>query len=165
MLTAHVTSSVGWLGAVVAYLTLDLVASFTQDPQIVRAAFLAMELIIWKAIVPMAFASVFTGVINSLGTHWGLFRHYWVLVKLLLTIVATAILMREAQVVTELSALASSNADPSQLPGTLVHSAGGLAVLFVTTALAMFKPRGMTRYGWRREHGQDTLPYPDGTAD
>ena len=117
VLTAHVTSSVGWLGAVVAYLTIDLVASFDQNPQIVRAAFLAMELIIWNAIVPLAFASVFTGVVNALGTHWGLFWHYWVLVKILLAIVATAVLMREAQVVSELSALASSNADPSQLPG------------------------------------------------
>ena len=77
-LTAHVTSSVGWLGAVVAYLVLVVAALTSQDAQRVGAAWIAMELTGWYAIVPLALASVFTGLVNALGTPWGLFRHYWV---------------------------------------------------------------------------------------
>src|SRR5438876_8144523 len=88
-LTAHVTSSVGWLGAVVAYLALAIAGLTSQDAQRVRAACLAMELIGWFVIVPCSLAALLTGVVQSLGTEWGLFRHYWILVKFLLTIGAT----------------------------------------------------------------------------
>ena len=43
MLTVHLTSSVGWLGAVVAYLALGVAAVTSQDAQMVRAAWIAME--------------------------------------------------------------------------------------------------------------------------
>ena len=152
VLTAHVTTSIGWLGAVIAYLVLDLTAVYGEDIQTVRAAYTAMDLTIWYAIVPLALASVLIGVANALGTPWGLFRHYWVVIKLLLTLFATAILLQEAQVVSDLAATAASTADPRRLPGTLLHSIGGLLVLLVVAVLAIFKPRGMTRYGWRKQH-------------
>src|ERR687895_1295383 len=88
VLTAHVTTSVGWLGAVAAYLALDLVTVAGQDVTSVRGAYIAMDLIVRYAIVPLALAAVLIGIINALGTPWGLFRHYWVLVKLILTLVA-----------------------------------------------------------------------------
>jgi hypothetical protein len=55
----------------------------------VRAAYPAMELIARFVIVPLAFGSLLTGLIPSFGTPSGLSRHYWVLVKFLLTIFAT----------------------------------------------------------------------------
>ncbi|HYF95860.1 MAG TPA: hypothetical protein VD969_26885 [Symbiobacteriaceae bacterium] len=73
-LTMHVTSSVGWLGAVVAYLSLVYTALTSQDAQTVRAVWLAMELTGWYAIVPLAFTSLVTGILTSLGTPRGLFR-------------------------------------------------------------------------------------------
>ena len=72
-LTAHVTFSVGWLGAVVAYLALAIAGLTRQDAQVVRAAFLSMELIGWFVIVPLSLAALFTGLVQSLGTEWGLF--------------------------------------------------------------------------------------------
>lgn len=44
MLTVHLVSSVGWIGAVAAYLALDLTAVASRDIQLVRAAYLGMEL-------------------------------------------------------------------------------------------------------------------------
>jgi hypothetical protein len=43
-LTAHVTSSVGWLGAVAGFLALAVAGLTSQDAQMVRAAYLAMDL-------------------------------------------------------------------------------------------------------------------------
>jgi uncharacterized membrane protein len=154
VLTLHVTTSVGWLGAVLAYLALDITAVTGDDIQTVRGAYTAMDVIVRYAIVPLALASVLIGTVNALGTPWGLFRHYWVLVKLALTVFAATILLIETQTVASLAATAASSADPRSLPGTLPHSVGGLVVLLITVFLSVFKPQGVTRYGWRRQNEQ-----------
>jgi hypothetical protein len=83
------TSSLGWLGAVVAYVAVGIAAAANREPQTVRAAWIAMELMGWSVIVPLALAALVTGLVISLGTPWGLFRHYWVLISLALTLLAT----------------------------------------------------------------------------
>jgi uncharacterized membrane protein len=154
VLTAHVITSVGWLGAVLAYLALDVTAATSRNVPLVRAAYLAMEVTVVYAVVPLALASVFIGIVNALGTPWGLFRHYWVLVKFALTLVATAVLLLETRTIRALATAAGSAADPRELPGSLPHSVGGLIVLLLVTVLSVYKPRGMTRYGWRKQHEQ-----------
>jgi hypothetical protein len=154
VLTTHITTSVGWLGAVVAYIALDVATVTSQDVATVRGAYIAMELTVTYTIVPFALASVLIGIINALGTPWGLFRHYWVLVKLLLTVVATIVLLQEVLSVSYLADLAASSADPRGLSNTLVHSGGGLLILLTTAILSVFKPRGLTRYGWRKQREQ-----------
>jgi uncharacterized membrane protein len=154
VLTTHVVTSVGWLGAVVAYLALDVVAVTGRDVEVVRAAFVAMELVVSGAVVPLALASVVVGVVNALGTSWGLVRHYWVVVKLLLTVVAAVVLLLQVPTVRLLAEAARSGSDPRELPGTLAHSIGGLVVLVVVTVLSIYKPRGLTRYGWRRQQAE-----------
>jgi len=153
-LTAHVTSSIGWLGAVVAFLALDITAQNSRDVQTVRAAYLAMATLIWYVLIPLAVAALLTGIVQSLGTTWGLLRHYWVLFKLVLTVVAAILLVQYSQTVADRAAVAASIADPRGLPSFLLHSVGGLVVLLVVTILAVFKPRGMTRYGWRKRRDQ-----------
>ncbi|WP_211355024.1 hypothetical protein [Blastococcus colisei] len=147
-------TSVGWLGAVLAYLVLDVTAVVGRDLDRVRSAYVAMELTVLYAIVPLALASVIVGIVNALGSPWGLFRHYWVLVKLLLTLVATAVLVLETQTIRALAEAAASGADPRELPGTLPHSVGGLVVLLLVTVLSIYKPRGLTRYGWCKQQEQ-----------
>ncbi len=151
VLIVHIATSVGWVGAVMAYLVLDITAVTGTDPFTVRAAYSAMAMIIWNAIVPLAIASVLIGVVNGLVTPWGVFRQWWVVVKLLLTLFATVILVSEAQTVSFLADTATSVADPRGLPGSLPHSVGGLGMLLAITALAVIKPRGLTRYGWRKQ--------------
>lgn len=154
-LATHLSASVGWIGAVAAYLALDLTVAASQDPQLVRAAWLAMGLIVSAVIVPLALASLVTGLVMSLGTKWGLFRHWWVQISLLLTIVATLVLLSESGVVSHLAVVA---ADPTTsdeqllaLPPTLVHSVGGLVVLLLVQVLNVYKPQGLTPYGWRKQ--------------
>jgi hypothetical protein len=154
-LAAHLTFSVGWIGAVAGYIALDVTAATSQDAQTLRAAYLAMELIAWYVIVPLALASLLTGLVMSLGTKWGLFRHYWVLISLLLTIIATVVLLVETQTISYLADIAADPTTSSDelrtLGSTLVHSVGGTVVLLVILVLNVYKPRGMTRYGWRKQ--------------
>jgi DMSO/TMAO reductase YedYZ heme-binding membrane subunit len=56
-LAMHITLAVGWIGAVAGYIALDVAAATSQDAQTLRAAYLAMGLIAWYVIVPLALAS------------------------------------------------------------------------------------------------------------
>ena len=94
-----------------------------------------------------------------------LFRHYWVLVKLLITLPATLVLLVHMQPIGLLAGAASktklSGADLHGLRSLLVTAAGGaLLVLLVLTTLSIYKPRGMTRYGWSRQREQRAPPQP-----
>lgn len=152
VLTAHIASTVGWLGAVAAFLALAVVGVTSQDAQMVRAAWIANGLIGWYVILPLALASALIGVVQSLGTEWGLIRHYWVLAKLLLTIFATIVLLVQMEAISYM-AREAAKVDNAGLGGggLVVHAGGGLLVLLVIEALSVYKPRGMTPYGWRKQ--------------
>jgi MFS family permease len=154
-LAVHITLAVGWIGAVASYIALDVAAAASQDAQTLRAAYLGMEIIAWYVVVPLALASLLSGLIMSVGTKWGLFRHYWVLISLPLTIIATVVLLVETQTISNFRNIAAdpttSGDDLRVLGNTLVHSVGGTVVLLVIVVLNVYKPRGMTRYGWRKQ--------------
>ena len=159
-LTAHVTSSVGWLGAVAGFLALAVAGLTSQDAQMVRAAYRAMDLTGWFVIVPLSLASLLTGLVQALGTTWGLFRHYWVLLKFLINILATFLLLLHMRPTTYLAGVAAettlSSADLRGLRIQLVADAGAaLLALLVATTLSVYKPRGMTPYGRRKQQEQD----------
>jgi hypothetical protein len=175
VLTAHITFSVGWLGAVVAYLALAVAGVISHDVSMVRAAYLSLELLGWFVIVPFSLAALLTGLVQSLGTPWGLFRHYWILVKFLLTTAATIVLLGHMPAVSRMSGVAAETALSSgdfcalriQL---VVHAAGGLVVLLAATTLSVYKPWGMTPYGRRKQDERrtvsqaDLLSYPDASV-
>src|SRR5262245_36514651 len=154
VLTTHVTSSVGWLGSVAAFLALSIAGLSSSDSQMVRGAYLAMHLTTWYVIVPFCLASLLTGVVDGLGTPWGLFRHYWVVTKLLLTVVATVILFVHTQPIDRVAAVVATTGlsphDLLQVRRQLVGDASAaLFVLLATTALSIYKPWGLTAYGVR----------------
>ncbi len=155
-LTAHISLAVGWIGAVAAYLVLVVAAMTIQGSQTLRAAWIAMELIGWYLIVPLAVASLLTGLVMSLGTPWGLFRHYWTLISLLLTSIATIVLLQHMQTVSFFARVAADASSPDlgglrgALRGELLHAGFGLLVLLAIEALNVYKPKGMTTYGRRK---------------
>jgi hypothetical protein len=162
-LTAHVTSSVGWLGAVAAFLALAVVGLTSPDAQTVRGAYLVMEPAAWFILVPLAVASLLTGLVQSLATTWGLFRHYWVLFKLLINVFATVILLAYMETFSSMADLA---ADPTADVATVrnsspaLHAGAALLLLLAATTLAVYKPRGVTPYGQRKQRDQRTAPRP-----
>ena len=150
-LAAHVVTSVGLLGGVASFLLLAIVGLTSPDIGMVRATYPAMALIAWVIILPLALLALIVGLVESLGTKWGLIRHYWVIVKLALTVIAIVVLLLQMGTVSYLSQVAAS-IQPGDLvePRTVmvVHSAGGLLVLLLPLALSIYKPRGRT--GWGR---------------
>ena len=164
-LTAHITSSVGLLGSIAAFLALALAGLIMQGEQIARAAYVGMDLIARFVIVPLAFASLLTGIVQSLGTSWGLFRHYWVLAKLLLTAFATIVLLIKLELIGYAARLAAETilrrtdlrAAGMELA---LHAAGGLLVLLVPAILSVYKPRGRTPYGQRKQQTQRAPSQP-----
>ena len=154
-LTAHITASAGWLGAVVGFLALAVAGVASEDVETVRGAYVLMEPFAWFVLVPFAVASLVTGLVQSLGTTWGLFRHYWVVAKLVINLFATAVLLTYMETLRELAAdppdttLAELDAMRSGSP--LIHAAAALLLLLLAMILAVYKPRGMTAYGQRKQ--------------
>ncbi|GAA4346237.1 hypothetical protein GCM10023185_00520 [Hymenobacter saemangeumensis] len=156
LLTAHLTFSVGWLGAVLVFLALALAGLRSPDAQLVRAAYQAMELSAFFVIVPASLGALLTGVAQALGTHWGLFRHYWVLVKLVLTVAATALLLLHLRPIGFLAGVVSSG---GMLPALhrglrlqMVLDAGAAALLLLGLVLiSVYRPWGRTPFGRPRQ--------------
>lgn len=155
----HVTFSVGWLGSVVAYLALAISGLIGKDAMLARSAYLSMEFIGWAVIVPFSLATLLSGLVQSLGTDWGLFRHYWITVKFFLAAAGSLILLFHMRVVGQMSGVARSTSlaigDFGDLRIQLVvHAVGGLLLLIAATVLSIYKPWGITPYGKRKQQEQ-----------
>ncbi|TWJ03361.1 hypothetical protein JN11_00899 [Mucilaginibacter frigoritolerans] len=166
LLTLHILFSVGWLGAVLAYLSLAITGLVSQKDEIVRMVYPALALVGWYVIVPCSLAALLTGLVQSLGTHWGGGRYYWVFLKFLLTFVASIVLVNHMPVVSKMANMVGkgqifgSEYEKLQIQ-LLVHAAGGLLILLTTTVLSVYKPWGKTGYGLpkQEEYRQNSRPY------
>jgi hypothetical protein len=160
MLTVHLVSTVGWLGAIAAFLALAATGFTSHEARVADSAYVAMKLVGWRVIVPLGLASLLTGLVQSLGTAWGLFRHYWVLLKFVLTAIATVLLLLHMGLVDRLANVANETAiSSSHLHGLRIQimadAAAAIALLIVSTVLSIYKPRGMTAYGLRKQRAQN----------
>lgn len=160
-LTAHILASVGWIGAVVVSLALAIAALVSTDRETVRAAYVSLDLVGRFVLVPFAFAALLGGLAQSFITKWGLLRHYWVIVKLVITVFATVILVMYTQTLGYLADVATTPAaSPEELrvlrtPSVVLHATAALVLLVVATVLATYKPKGMTAYGQRKERSEN----------
>ena len=161
--TTHITSSISWVGAVLAFLALAVIGFTSDDQAKVRGTYLLMAPAAWFVLVPLAHASLLSGIALSVGTPWGLFRHYWVVLKLGITVFATAILLIYMSTFRQMAGVAADpvadlaavrNASP------IVHAVLALILLMAATVLGVSKPFGMTAYGRRKqdEHRQARSP-------
>src|SRR5690606_20915682 len=153
-LLAHIVASVGWRGAVLTSLARGVVGLAATDGELVRAAYLVMASLGWAILVPLSVLSLATGLVQALGTRWGLLRHYWVIIKLVMNLFATAILLLYMQTLAaiEATARAWTGGDAALLrnPSPALHSAGALILLLIAAVLSVYKPKGQTRHGQQR---------------
>jgi hypothetical protein len=152
VLTSHITFSVGWFGAVAVFLALAITGLTTLNIQLARSTYWAMELSTWFVIIPFCLASLLSGIVQALGTPWGLIKHYWILVKLLLTIGMTILLLLHLKPISFLAGVAADplfeNAKSSGLLIDLIAKTGAaILVLLATTTISIYKPWGKTPFG------------------
>jgi hypothetical protein len=151
MLTTHITFSVGWIGTIAAFLALAIVGLVGND-QIIRACYISMEVVAWFVIVPFCLASLITGLIQALATQWGLFKHWWILVKLILTVIATLILMLHMQPISYLADVATQQVIARDELRNLririiADAAAAILVLIAITTVSVYKPWGKIQFG------------------
>jgi hypothetical protein len=158
------TTSLGWTGAVAAFFALAVTGVASQDAATVRGAYLAMNVITWSVILPLAMATLLMGTAQALGSRWGLLRHYWVVAKLAITVVAFVVFLTKLPLISHLAAVAATTTPSAEDGHTqmelVLHSGGGLLVLLVPAELSVLKPRGMTSYGQRKQLERRTLVAP-----
>ncbi len=159
-ITAHVTFSVGWLGAVAAFLVLSIAGLSSHDAEVVRGAYLSMDLISRFIIIPFCLAALITGLIQALATPWGLFRYYWIVMKFGLAVLATiallihqfAVMAVAAKRVSGATAETLFSAEFGPLKTELVRAPSlAILLLLVVTTLGVYKPWGLTPYGRRKQ--------------
>jgi hypothetical protein len=136
---------------------LGLVAVTTAVPALATALLVAMN-VVNVAYPPLAIGTLVSGVVLSLGTKWGLVRHYWVATKLVLTVgvIATAVQLTERLTRQYLIAAPGPATDGAAL-GSLVGAPTLVLALAVThllmlglaTVLSVYKPWGKTWWGRR----------------
>lgn len=145
LLTAHVVTSVGWLGVAYALLVMALTAAAADDPGTRLATYTLMLSFDSAAMLPLGVAALVTGVILGLGSHWGLVRHWWVAIKLVLNVavlVVPLLTRRPALVDAVAAARDGLLVDPAQQ--VLDGSIASVIVLTVATVLSVYKPWGKT---------------------
>ena len=146
-MTSHITFSVGWLGAVAVFIALAVTALTTMNNQIARSALLAMDISAWYVIVPFSLASLLTGLVQAFVTKWGLFKHYWIVIKLFLTIVMTILLLLHMQPISYLASVAtepsfSNSQYAKQIIDMIIKAGLAVLVLVAITTISVYKPWG-----------------------
>ena len=159
VLTIHVVVSVGWIGIEAGLLALGLTGLYTRDPEVLRAAYIAIGLFGGIFVVPVSIGALVTGVLLSVGTPWGLFRHYWIVAKFVVTVALVAggifVLnqkLQEAAVrVFGVPINTLTSADVGTLRFQIIAAVSvALLLLVAATTLSVYKPWGKTWFG-RRE--------------
>lgn len=152
-LTVHVVVSVGWIGTIAGFFVLAVAGLASADMQLAQAAYRTMNLVTWVLIVPLGFAALLSGIVSSIGTSWGLFRYWWVVVKLIVTVLSTLILMVHTSVIGMLSQAGEAALSPGLFGQRLqmaLASGAAIAALILLTVLSLYKPPGLTAYGLRK---------------
>lgn len=167
LLTAHIAFSLGWFGTVAAFLVLSI-AGVTGQEDIVKACYLAMDLIAWFVILPFCLCSLLTGLTQAIFSPWGLFKHWWIVVKLILTLLATVVLLVHMQPISYLAKIASDSPlalnELTSLRIRLIADAGAaMLVLLATTTISVYKPWGKVQFGVSLPNFKATTRKPLGT--
>jgi hypothetical protein len=122
------------------------------NPALVASGFNAIRMIVPVAVPPLSLGVLATGLVLGLGTKWGLVRYWWVLVKLILSLVMTVLVFVALVLgVNGIVVLAATGASADAMRASLGPFVMGLMfppvvsflMLGAAVTLSIFKP-------WRR---------------
>ncbi|SDN62872.1 hypothetical protein [Allokutzneria albata] len=86
----HVITSVGWMSLALVLFALITFGLSTDVPGMRDSASAMAHLLDEQVLAHLANAAAFTGFMLSALTQWGYFRHWWVLIKFVITVVQLA---------------------------------------------------------------------------
>jgi hypothetical protein len=143
LLTVHVAATVSLIGTTLVLLVLGISGLRGADPRTVYPAAYLVEA--WL-VAPLAILALGTGLLQAALTPWGLFRYWWVAIKLTTTLGFTGlvllVLIPRLAASAEAATAAQTFTAAERLPLALVPPVALTALIF-NVALAIFKP------GWR----------------
>ena len=162
LLTAHVTASVGVLGADLVLLALGVAGVAGATPVTVYPA---ARLVAAYVVAPLALAALATGLWLALSTSWGLFRYWWVAIKLAITLsltVAVLFVLLPALGATADVATTGAGLGTRQRVPLVVAPALASSLLLVAATLGIFKPRRRIAWSVKRDSasGHRGLRFP-----
>lgn len=150
-LTAHIAVAAVWLGAVVANLFLGVSAAATADETVADAYYTSMDRLVNNLMPAVAIATLATGLLLALATRWGLFRHWWIIAKLLLAVTTVAVgvgIIDQAisDTIRTRTEAGTTGFSDALLPATVATP----LLLLSATTIAITKPWGRTGSARRR---------------
>lgn len=150
----HIAVSAGWLGLVVAMLTLGVSAATADDPRFALACYAMMDRIGGAVIPFFAVATLVTGIVLSVATPWRLLHHWWVIAKLILAVavIGTGVALTGdwvQQAVAQAARAPGANGGLLAAWLVVVGSVVHLLFLWAATTISVDKPWGKTRRGRR----------------
>lgn len=149
-LVVHVAASACWLGLTLGLLALGITATTTGSAVTVEASVRAMKTFTDWLLLPLAFLTLLTGMVLSLGTPWGLARHRWVYTKFWLTLATTTATVFALRPGVGAAVAAVSDGGSLPDPGDILFGPiVSLSAYLFMTVISVLKPWGLTRRGQR----------------
>lgn len=152
----HIVASVALLGEVWGLVVLNLTATVTDDTTLAYAAYRLMHRLIFAGGVPLSLTGLATGIVLALSSRWGLVRHYWVFLKLLIlvgVILSGVLFFTPDELATAIRTGDRPVAHQWQQVAILSTS---VAMLVVATTLSVVKPRARLPWSRRRAPAPDS---------
>lgn len=149
LLVTHVAASAAWLGLSLCLLVLAVAGITGGSAAARRFVYQAMAVFGDWLVAPLALLTFGTGLVLSLGTHWGLARHRWVWTKFWLTLIAGTASLLALRPELDHAAAAVAAGEPVDGYSLLFPPGVSLTLYVFMTALSVLKPWGPTRRGRR----------------
>ena len=93
MLIVHIVSAGSWFGIDVAMAVVIATSMLTDDPLTAASCLRTLEIITVWPLLSAGLVCLLSGIVLGLGSKWGLFRYWWVALKLALNLVLTALVL------------------------------------------------------------------------
>ncbi|PGL71154.1 hypothetical protein [Bacillus sp. AFS055030] len=91
LVSVHVLAICAWFGGTLSLLLLGFYLKNAQNSEQLIYTLSSMHIIDENLLKYPALATLFTGILLSVWTQWGLVKYYWVVIKLVLTVLVILI--------------------------------------------------------------------------
>lgn len=155
----HVLASMSWIGVDLVIGVLSFTGLTTDDPRTMATAYGGLALFAVPLLLVLGLLTLATGALLGLGTRFGLLRYWWVVVKLVISVVLTVLVLVALRPTLDVAAVETATVDPTLADrltdvrfNMIFPPLVSTTALVVAAWLGVFKPSGPTR----RDRGSRT---------